>query len=564
MHRGLRARSVRPSGFRGIFREDEQARAVYAEGAGIARALPAAIAVPNDARDAAALVAWARSTRTALIPRGSGSGMAGGAVGTGVVVDMSRIDWMADVDVGGRRLWVGPGALRGAVQAEAARHALRFPVDPSSGAFCTLGGMVATNAAGARTLRYGATREWVVGLDCLFDDGTRATIRRGAPPPAQVPALRRFLEHGDVGVRASAQVTQVAHEVRKESSGYAVPRYARGGDLIDLLVGSEGTLALFVGVELALAPAAAATSSLLAAFPSLDAAVEGAALAREAGASACELLDRTFLEVAAMGEALGGGGATAQEMGGVSAGSLGDAEAVLLIEVEGATREDAASAATRLERGLGDAGASLVRLALDTRMERALWALRHAASPLLSRLDPSLKSMQLIEDACVPPRRLADYVRGVRDALAARGTRGVIFGHAGDAHVHVNPLVDVRRRGWRGRIDGLLLEVTGLVASLGGTLAGEHGDGRLRTPLLERVWRSPAPAMFASVKQRFDPVGIFNPGVKVPLPGQRAIEDVKYDPALPALPDRARAALQQVERERAYGRFRLSLLDQSG
>ena len=189
-----------------------------------------------------------------------------------------------------------------------------------------------------------------------------------------------------------------------------------------------------------------------------------------------------------------------------------------------------------------------------------MWELRHAASPILSRLDPSLKSMQFIEDGCVPPDRLPEYVRGVRAALDRHETRGVIFGHAGDANVHVNPLVDVRRPDWRERVAALLDEVAELTASLGGTLAGEHGDGRLRTPLLDRVWPAASRHAFAAVKHCFDPAGILNPGVKVSLPGQRALGEIKYDPSLSPLPPAARRALDVVERERAYARFRLEML----
>lgn len=211
-----------------------------------------------------------------------------------------------------------------------------------------------------------------------------------------------------------------------------------------------------------------------------------------------------------------------------------------------------------------NAGASTVRLALDHVSEPALWSLRHAASPILARLDPALKSMQFIEDGAVPPDRLADYVRGVRRALESRGVRGVIFGHAGDAHVHVNPLVDVRRPDWREVIAALLDEVTTLAVELGGTIAGEHGDGRLRTPLLDRVWRWPAAALFRAVKESFDPSGILNPGVKVPLAEQRPIEAIKYDPELEPHPPAARRVLDTVERERAYARFRLEMLEGPG
>jgi hypothetical protein len=171
--------------------------------------------------------------------------------------------------------------------------------------------------------------------------------------------------------------------------------------------------------------------------------------------------------------------------------------------------------------------------------------------------------MQFIEDGCVPPDRLAAYVRGVRVALERQGIRGVIFGHAGDAHVHVNPLVDVRDAQWREKVDALLADVTALSAQLGGTLAGEHGDGRLRAPLLPRVWPASALARFAAVKRAFDPDALLNPGAKIATPGERAVDRVKYDPLLPPLPAVARTALARVERERAYASFRLDLLQEA-
>ena len=529
------------------WRTDLPARAVYSEGAGIARELPRAVVVPPSADEIPDIIRRARGAGVPLVPRGSGSGMAGGAVGDGVILDLSRLNWIAPVEVGARRVRAGAGAVRDAVDAAARAVGLRFPVDPSSGAFCTVGGMASTNAAGPHTLRYGPMRAWVAALDCVFDDGTRAVVRRGEPPPTGIAAIERFLAGARAAI-AAAPAQLIEHSgVRKESSGYALAAYARSNELVDLLVGSEGTLAIIVGVELELTPLPGATSSVLAEFATLEEAVAGARLARESGAGACELLDRTFLDVAARG--------------GSSTSIAPDTEAVLLAEVEGDDERAAAAAALDLQDAFTGAGATSVRLAMDRAMERELWSLRHAASPTLARLDPELKSMQFIEDGAVPPDRLPEYVRGVRAALAAHGLRGVIFGHAGDSHAHVNPLIDVRLPDWRERVAGLLNDVVALTARLGGTLAGEHGDGRLRTPLLERVWPAATLELFAQVKAAFDPDSIFNPGVKVPLAGQRSLEEIKYDPTLPPLPPAARAALDRVERERAYAKPRLQLLE---
>ncbi|MDQ6635170.1 MAG: FAD-binding oxidoreductase [Gemmatimonadota bacterium] len=533
------------TGFRGIFRDDASARAVYSEAAGIAQVLPRAVAVPADADDAAALVRWAASTGTPLVPRGSGSSMAGGAIGDGVIVDLSRLSALETVDVSRRTVRCGPGALRDQVDAAARAVGLQFPVDPSSGAYCTVGGMASTNSAGAHTLRYGAMRPWVQALDLVFADGSRAEVRRGAKPPDVAP-IRRFLAEADALIAAERTAPSRHAGVRKESSGYGLAAYADSGELIDLLVGAEGTLALIVGLELRLTPRLTATASVLGAFATLEAAVDGAGGARAGGASACELLDRTFLDVA--------------RRGGAPVPVPETVEAVLLAEVEGSSADECASLARLLEERFRGAGATDVILALDPKTEEAMWELRHAASPILSRLDPSLKSMQFIEDGCVPPERLAEYVRGVRAALDAQGIRGVIFGHAGDAHVHVNPLVDVRDPAWRTRVEALLDDVTALAARLGGTITGEHGDGRLRAPLLSRVWPPEALARFATVKRAFDPDGLLNPGAKIATPGERAVARVKYDPSLPPHPASVRLVLARVERERAYAHPRLDLL----
>ena len=537
-------------GFRGYYREDELARALYSEAAGIGRAIPSGVAVPVDAEDVVVLVKWAAQTGTALIPRGSGSSMAGGAIGSGVVVDLSRINHLDKIDERDRTVWAEPGVLWSTLEVAARRKGLRLPVDPSSGAFCTLGGMVSTNAAGPHSLRYGAMRAWVNALECVFSDGDRAVITRGEPTPRSVKAIGRFLRevHGDI-VALDKRRPILHLGVRKEASGYAIHDYATDADMVDILVGSEGTLAIIVGIQIKLAPVAPATSSVLGVFPSLETATAAATSAVESGASACELLDKTFLSYAAAGKSADDKFRQRME----------SAAAILLAEVEGETAGAAAGAAEKLAEAFRAAGAMDVDLALTADAEHELWHLRHAASPILSDLE-HLTSMQFIEDGAVALPKLPDYVKGVKTALAQREISGVIFGHAGDAHVHVNPLVDVRQPDWRKRITSLLDDVVALTTRLGGTLTGEHGDGRIRTPLLHRVWHRDVISAFAQIKEAFDPQKIFNPGVKVPLKNQTPFGDIKYDPSLPPLPEKARAALDDVVKSRAYDRFRLSLI----
>jgi len=534
-----------PEGFRGIFRADALACAVYSEAAGVARIVPRAVAVPADEDDLVTLVRWAAQTGHPLIPRGSGSSMAGGAIGDGVIVDLARFDQIGAVDAHRRTLTVGAAVLRDRLESVANAAGLTFPVDPSSGAFATIGGMCATHAAGSRTVRYGPLRDWVVGLHGVFADGTQAWVRRGNPTPA-LPILERAAATLLPTVRATT-IDALRHAgVRKESSGYALAPYHSSGDPIDLLLGSEGTLAFITAVEVRLTPRPGATAVLLAGFDALEAAAAAAVGLADQGVSAVELLDRSFLEIAASE------GATLPV-----APSL---EAVLLIEVEGVDIAAAQGDAERLAAWCRTAGATQVVLPTDGSAREALWQLRHAASPILARLAPRWESLQLIEDGCVPPAHFATYVRGVRAVLARAGCRGVIFGHAGDAHAHVNVLADLTDPDWRARCEQVLTEVTALVAQLGGTVAGEHGDGRLRTPLLPQLWPAETLALFATVKSTFDPDGILNPGVKVAAPGARPLEAMKVDPALAPLPAAAREALDAITRERGWARHRLDLI----
>jgi FAD/FMN-containing dehydrogenase len=147
---------------------------------------------------------------------------------------------------------------------------------------------------------------------------------------------------------------------------------------------------------------------------------------------------------------------------------------------------------------------------------------------VIAKLVGERVSMQFIEDGVVPVARLADYIRLLRRILAEHGLQAVIFGHAGDGNLHVNPLVDVAKPGWRAEVEAIVYEVAEGIAALGGTMTGEHGDGRLRAPLIETIYGAGIVGCFRAVKDAFDPAGILNPGVILPLPGQRPLDAVRY------------------------------------
>ena len=502
-------------GFHGALRLAEADRLLFSEASGILRALPAGVAVPRDADDVAALARWASETRTPLVPRGAGTGMPGGNVGAGVAVDLvTGFRAAGPLDAARRRARVEPGATLSELNAAAAPHGLHFPVDPSSGERCTFGGMIANNSGGAHTVRHGSVRRWVEAVDAVLADGTRITTRRGET--ARHSRLAEVLAAVDAALALERDAIRAAWpRVRKNSSGYALREYLESGDAVDLLVGSEGTLALVTGAEVRLAPVAPARGLALLEFDTLEDA--GAAVERVLALepSTCEILDRTFIDLVRSGD---------EDPGYPLREGL---EAILLVEVEGDSEAAVADALARLREHVAGFAAH-VSLAVDPHEQERFWHVRHAASPLIAKLAAGRVSMQFIEDGVVPVPRLADYIRLLRGVLGSHGLPAVIFGHAGDGNLHVNPLVDVAAPRWRETLDEVIAQVAAGVAALGGTMAGEHGDGRLRAPLLETIWGAEMVERFRMLKEAFDPTGILNPGVILPLPGQKPLDAIKY------------------------------------
>ncbi len=499
-------------GFRGEVLGGE-ARLPFGEASGILRSLPDAVAIPQDADDVAALVRWAAASRTPLVPRGAGTGMPGGNVGRGVSVDLvSRFRAVLEVDAGHARLL--PGCTLAELNAASAPHGLHFPVDPSSAARATLGGMIANNSGGVHTVLHGSTRRWVHALELVLADGERVRVERGVPPES--PRLREILAEVDAAIEPHRATIEARWpRVRKNSSGYALREYLQSGDAVDLLVGSEGTLALVTEAEVRLAPVAAARGLALLEFTELPAAAAAVQRVLELGPSACEMIDRTFIDL------VRGGG---EDPGYPLREGL---EAILFVEMEGASRGEVEASLERVRAALGGV-ADRVSVAVDPAEQERFWHVRHAASPLIAKLAGGRISMQFIEDGVVPVHHLADYVHLLRRVLAANDLPAVIFGHAGDANLHVNPLVDVGAPGWKARVEAIVYEVAEGVAALGGTMAGEHGDGRLRAPLIEIIWGAELVDCFRAVKCAFDALGILNPGVILPLPGQRPLDAIKF------------------------------------
>ena len=510
-----------------MFVTDQRVRAAYAEGAGIYRIVPEAVAIPSDTAELVAIVRQAVQDRRPLIPRGAGSGMPGGNVGTGVIVDLSLGAGFGGlaIDSHTRTARAGASVTWAKVNEAAKPYGLRLPPDPSSGAFATSGGMVATNAAGPRSVRYGSVRRWVEALEVVEADGMVRTVRRGERARFELSTDNRKL------------ITDRFPKTRKNSSGYALDRLAETGDEVDLFVGSEGTLGVVTEVHWKLDPIPPHTAGAALGFADLESMTEAVPYLGSLRPSAIELLDETLLRFVPEAPKVA---------------------CLLLVEFE---REDAAAA-----RGVvGDAvrGLKASAVHVETAVNRAglehLWSVRRLASPALARLPATQRSLQIVEDGCVPLDALGAYVAGLREAARRHTIPVAIFGHAGDGHVHVNALPDTTRDGWREALAALFEDVTALLLRLGGVPSGEHGVGRLRAGVLERFYGKAIVELFREVKRAYDPLFIFNPGVIIPATDWSPVAALKVGAGAAVIPDDIATRLRDVERNAAWATPKLEL-----
>jgi FAD/FMN-containing dehydrogenase len=457
-----------------------------------------------------------------------------------VLVDLTTLDGCPiEVHPEVRRAYTGAGATLRDLASEAGRSGLRLPPDPSSARFATLGGMVSTNAAGPRSVQSGSARRWVEAVDLITADGESLTLRRGAVPRS-VAAVERFTRTAEPALRGARETILARFpKARKNSSGYALDRWLATGDLLDLVIGSEGTLGFITGIEWRLVPIPPCYGGVRAALRSLASLGEVVAQLQAVDPAAVEYLDASFLRFV---------------------GEDDQAAGLLMVELE-------ADEPAALEERVREAGRILtphaddIRQAPDRRALEQLWSIRHAVSPILAGLGESRRSLQVIEDACVPLPVLGRYVEAVRSAGTRHGIDLVIFGHAGDGNLHVNLQPDISLRGWEQRVTAIFIEVTDAVAALGGSLSGEHGDGRLRARALEKIYGSEVVALFRLVKEAFDPLGILNPGVKIPSEEDRPFALLKVGENAIPLPEDIAAGLREIERSAGYAVSRLELAD---
>ena len=418
------------------------------------RSSPDVVAFPGSVEEVAELIKLANRRRFPVFPRGAGSGMVGAAVpwSGGMVMVLTRLNRILEIDSDNMLAVSEPGVITGEFQQAVLRHGLFYPPDPASLQFCTLGGNVAMCAGGPRAVKYGVTRDYVLGLEAVLPTGSVVTT----------------------GTRTMKGVV--------------------GYDLTRLLVGSEGTLGIFTKIILRLVPAPEGVRTLMAVFPNLDGAAKtvSAIIKQRLVPSTLEFMDQATIKVVENY---------------LQIGLPTQAEAILLIEVDG--RECLLDGdMKKIGEICGQCGASQVEIAHTEAERERLWQARRAVSPALGQIKPG----KINEDVTVPRTEIPALIRAIQQLAEKYDLTIVCFGHAGDGNIHTNIMLDRNNEDELKRSELAVEELFRTVLGLRGTLSGEHGIGITKSPFLQ--WEIGAEGFDAMwrIKAALDPLNILNPG----------------------------------------------------
>lgn len=464
-------------------------RATHSRDASLYRVVPQLVAHPRHPDELDALVHVARETGTPLTARGAGTSIAGNAVGPGIVVDTTRhLHRVLSVDAEAGLAVVQPGVVHAVLQGRARQVGRLFGPDPSTHTRCTVGGMVGNNACGSRALGHGRTSDNVEALDVVWGNGERQLLAADA----RAGTAGRL---ADLAAADLAGVRTGFGRFSRQVSGYAcehlLPERLRPDRF---LVGSEGTLALVREATVRLLPVPGASALVLLGYGSiLEAADATAELLGLPGLTACEGLDQRITRLVRHAPDLPAGSGW------------------LFVEVTG---DAPGQVADRVAAVLAAGGTTSHRVVTDAAEAAALWRIREDGAGLAARsLDRPAHAGW--EDAAVPPARLGAWLREFEDLLAAHRLHGVPYGHFGDGCVHVRIDFELTDPTGRARFREFLTACAPAVAAHGGSMSGEHGDGRARSELLPLMYPPAAMDLFAQVKRVADPDGVLNPGVLV-------------------------------------------------
>ncbi|HTR96118.1 MAG TPA: FAD-linked oxidase C-terminal domain-containing protein [Trebonia sp.] len=496
-------------------------RAEYSSDASNYRVVPSVVVFPRHAGEIEAALAVCRELGVPLVTRGAGTSIAGNALSAGVVLDTSRhLNQVLAVDPEARTAVVQPGTVLDSITRAAAPYGLRFGPDPSTHSRATIGGAIGNNACGSRALRYGRTADNVIELDVVTGTGVRFTARRyGAgldrvrdpaggsaeAGGAQAPLLSELgtLVGGNLGV-IRTEFGRFTRQVSGYSLEHLLPE--NGGDLAKFLSGTEGTLALTLGATVRLVDAPRATALAVLGYPDMASAAEAVPALLPHLPVALEGLDSRMVDL------------FRDRRGAAAVPDLPRGGGWLFVETAGSGEAEAADVARKLV-----ADASCLDSAVFTGPKAAaLWRIREDGAGLGGRTPAGAPAWPGWEDSAVPPSSLGPYLRELSPLMARHGVDGLLYGHFGDGCVHVR--IDFPLRDRPAVLRSFMEDAAKLAASYGGSVSGEHGDGRARGELLATMYSPAAIGLFGAVKRLFDPANLLNPGVIVdPAPLDAAL-----------------------------------------
>lgn len=533
----LAARLARET--RGEVLFDQADRGRYATDASIYQVEPIGVLVPRTFEDVRVAVDVCRDMRAPVIARGAGSSQCGQTVGHALILDNSKyLNHVVALDLDAMTVTVEPGIVLDQLNAYLRPHGVWFPVDVSTAAQCTLGGMAGNNSCGSHSIAYGNMVHNVLGIDALLSDGTEGHFGLMKDMPAghaRLAALAARLR--DIARREHDEIARVVPKVLRRVGGYNLdifnPQSVRpytpdgGINLAHMLVGSEGTLAISRRITLRLSPLPANKVLGVISFPTLHEAADSAQHIARLQPAAAELVDRTMIE-------LGRGNPVFGPV--IDSALIGEPKALLLVEFAGGSRHDQLRKLDRLVELMGDLGlpGSVVRM-LDSEQQKALWAVRKAGLNIMMSIRGDGKPVSFIEDCAVPLEHLAEYTDRLTEIFQRHGTSGTWYAHASVGTLHVRPILDMRTNG-AALMRAIATEASAVVREFKGAYSGEHGDGLVRSEWISWQFGPNLTRAFEEIKELFDPAGLLNPGKIVRSPKMDDTSLFRFKPSYQVLP----------------------------
>ncbi len=497
----------------GEVRFDTVSRALYSTDASIYQLQPIAVVVPRTKDDLVAVVELCARFHCPLTMRGGGTSQAGQAIGRGLIVDTSKyLNRLLEVRIEERWARVEPGIVLDELNTALKPHGLRFAPDVSTASRATVGGMMANNSSGARSVYYGKTIDHVIEQDVLLSDGTTVNARRWTDDElATASAGDGLLSQSCRTVRRlatdhSGEIKRRFPKVLRRVGGYNLDAFLpdQPFDLSKLFVGSEGTLGVVLEARLNLVPLPKAKAVLAVQFDDLLESLGATPLILTHKPSAVEVMDRFILNHTERSPQLHALRKSFVE---------GDPAALLCIEFYADDAGDLPPRLAALERDLKTRGLGThFYRAVEADAQARIWTLREAALGLSMAMKTDEKSLSFVEDAAVPPERLRDYIARLLEIVRKHGTTAGVYAHASVGCLHVRPVINLKTADGVERMQSIAHDVAELVVEFGGALSGEHGDGMLRSPFMRRIYGPTLYEAFRTIKRTFDPDGIFNPG----------------------------------------------------